>query len=111
MNLLDGKVRNDDAGILSSFDRIFFDLSYPVASEGDAFIENIKISSSVDKAEISVYDEEGDNRFCFKDLSGYFTIDAFKEAAMEIAGFIDDRGRLLPVKLLGKPCKEKSRGS
>jgi hypothetical protein len=110
MNFLDGKVTNSAAGITSSFDRIFVDMDYPISSEAKSVIDNVKISSSMDKGEIHVYNEEGDTRFHFKDLSGFITMDAFKEAAVDITGFIDDAGKVLPIKLVGSPTKNNEQG-
>ncbi|MCH9624681.1 MAG: hypothetical protein S4CHLAM27_10810 [Chlamydiia bacterium] len=110
MNFLDGKVTNNAAGITSSFDRIFVDMDYPISSEAKSIIDNVKISSSMDKGEIHVYNENGDTRFHFKDLSGFITMDAFKEAAVDITGFIDDGGKTLPVKLAGNPTKKNEQG-
>lgn len=110
LNFLDGKVTNSVAGISSSFDRIFVDMDYPISSEPKSIIDNIKFSSSLDKGEIHVYNGEGDTRFHFKDLSGFITMDAFKEAAVDITGFIDDAGNILPVKLAGSPIKKNQQG-
>ncbi len=110
MSCLEGEFTNDVAGITSSFDRIFVDMNYPIALDTESIIENIKIISSVDKGAVTVFDEKGDARFSFKDLSGYITMDAFKEAAMEISGFIEDRDRLLPIQLAGKPISKNEKG-
>ncbi len=110
MSCLEGKFTNDTAGINSSFNRIFVDMNYPVATDSEGILSNIKIISSVDKGEINVLDEKGNARFSFKDLSGYFTMDAFKEAAVEISGFIEDKDRLLPIQLAGKPISKNEKG-
>lgn len=106
MNLLDTKFRNEKQGILAGFDRIFVDLDYPLSNENRSMIENVKVNSSVDKGSITVYDEKGQSRFSFKDISGFVSASAFKEAAVELSGFVDDKERLLPVKLVGKPAKK-----
>jgi len=104
MNLMDAKFSNENLGMVSSFDRVFVDLHYPTSSEEKGFIENIKINSSVDKGELAVFHENGGHRFCLKDISGFVSVSSFKEAAVEISGFVDDQERLLPVKLVGKPA-------
>ncbi len=110
MNLLDGKICNRKAGIVSSFDRVFIDLKYPTGAEEKSFIENIKLSSSMDKGEITAYNKEGMTRFAIKDLSGFMTLDAFKKADVEFSGFIEDGERLLPISLVGKPAEKNRKG-
>ncbi|MCH9811740.1 hypothetical protein K0U07_03135 [bacterium] len=101
--LLNGKMKNEEAGIDSSFKRVFFDLDYPTSSEEKNLIDNIKFSSSIDGGSIHVYNENEETRFHFKDLSGFMTMDAFTEAAIDVTGFVEDGGRVLPVKFLGSP--------
>ncbi|MCH9621088.1 MAG: hypothetical protein S4CHLAM20_05040 [Chlamydiia bacterium] len=110
MNLLDGKFRNETLGMLSSFDRVFVDLDYPTSSEEKSFIENIKINSSVNKGDLTVYNEVGETRFSLKDMTGFISASAFKEATIELSGFVDDQERLLPVKLIGKPAHKNRNG-
>jgi|GEM_PF-3002851 len=110
MNLLDGKICNRAAGIVSSFDRVFIDLKYPTGADEKSFIENVKLSSSMDKGEITAYNKEGMTRFAIKDLSGFMTLDSFKKADVEFSGFIEDGDRLLPISLVGKPAEKNRKG-
>lgn len=109
-SVLDGNFKNEDAGITSSFDRVFIDLNYPTSSENRNFLDNIKFSSSIDGGSIHVYNEKEETRFHFKDLTGFITMDAFTEAAVDISGFVEDNGKVLPVKFLGSPTKKNMEG-
>jgi hypothetical protein len=110
MSCLEGKFTNPIAGITSSFDRLFVDINYPLSTECNSIIENISCISSVDKGDIIAFDEKGTPRFSFKDLSGFITMDAFKKAAVEISGFIEDGNRLMPIQLVGKPISSSESG-
>lgn len=102
MNVLNVQVTNEQIGISASSKRLFLDANYPTRMDA-SFIENLKVSSSLEKAEVHIIAPNGESRACFKDLSGYFTLDSLQKAEMEISGYIDDEGRKVPITFCGKP--------